>query len=62
MGKGRTSRQKVMAGFRRLVVRLDLMLAHPYMPIGAKLLGFSYINGDDMYKGLQEMVELLSYT
>ncbi len=28
----------------------------------AKLFGFSYKNGDDVYMGLQQIVELLSYT
>jgi hypothetical protein len=31
-------------------------------PKAAKLFGFSYKNGDDVYTGLQEIVELLSYT
>jgi hypothetical protein len=31
-------------------------------PEAAKLFGFSYKNGDDVYTGLQEIVELLSYT
>jgi hypothetical protein len=37
---------------------------HPYWdsPEAANLFEFSYKNGDDVYKGLQEMVILLSYT
>ncbi len=31
-------------------------------PEAAKLFGFSYKNGDDVYTGLQEIVKLLSYT
>jgi hypothetical protein len=31
-------------------------------PEATKLFGFNYKNGDDVYMGLQEIVELLSYT
>ena len=31
-------------------------------PEAAKLFGFSYKNGDDVYMGLQQIVESLSYT
>ena len=31
-------------------------------PEAAKLFGFSYKNGDDVYTGLQQIIELLSYT